>query len=728
MLRRTVDLLKKGRVGAEARDLSKESLLQSGCRVSAVIGGRALRGWYRFKVVSPQESLQRVGIEAFDKGGSTIFASESISRSERFAGYIFLDAPVTSLALRLDFDAMPRPTAIAKLRPISLLEYVWHSLRRGFQRQPVAFVGYFFRPPDPFILRFEFPRPPRFANQDELYMWWIAEREASAQRRLVAAWPVPTCERPTISIIMTVCDPHPVYLRKAVESVLRQTADNWQLCIADDASTNPAIGRMLSNAAQSDSRIKVLFRKSRGGISAASNTALSLASAPFIMCLDHDDMLAPCAVEAITSFISRSPSVKLVYSDEDKIDRNDRRFQPYFKPQFSRELLYSSNYINHLTALHSETVRQAGGWRGEFDGAHDYDLYLRMVESIDESQIGHIPMILYHWRAIAGSAALDIGFKPYAIGAGQRAVKEHLVKRRVKAQVDLVADTMYRVRYELPEPQPPVSIIIPFRDKAELLRQCVSSIRAKTTYRNYEIVLVDNGSVEPATLDLLESHRHDDRVHVLHEPGPFNFSALNNRAADYSKSEYLCLLNNDTEVIAPGWLEDMIGYASQRGVGCVGAKLYYVNGGVQHAGVVLGLGGVAGHVFLNRPSDDPGYFGRLLVASNYSAVTAACLVVRRSIYMEVGGLDEKELPVAYNDIDFCIRVKLHGYRNVMTPFAELFHRESASRGSDETPERATRLEREVQVMKRRYGAALELDPCYSPHLTLQMGDFSLRLD
>jgi GT2 family glycosyltransferase len=726
MLHRTLDLLKTTDITQHAQELSEEGPSGRVCRIAVAAGGTGFSGWYRLKLFSPASLLQRVSIEALDERAERIFAFESLTAGRHFSGYLFSGTSVASIGIRAYLDAVQQSDLIATLRPISLVEYIWCSLRRNIFRRPLTFLKYFFRPLVPFAIAFEFPEPPRFADQDALYAWWISERESAAYARLMNAVRVTTSERPSVAIIMAACDPQPVSIRKAIESVLRQTTANWELCIAADASVSPEISQMLSDAARSNSQIKLRFREQRGGTAVTSNDALGLASSPFVARLDQGDVLAPFSVEAVASFLGQKANTKLLYSDEDKIDQNGNRVLPFLKPEFSPELLNSFNYFGHLTAYRSDSIRGIGGWQGDFDSSGDYDLNLRFIDVIDESEVGHVPMILYHKRAASEPPAL-VGW--HDIEAGQHALRQHLARRLIKARVDIVAaNAMYRVRYELPCPQPKVSIIIPFRDKAALLRRCVSSIQEKTTYTNYEIVLVDNGSVEESTLELLNNYKDNAVIHILHQRGIFNYSALNNVAAAYSRADYLCLMNNDVVVITPNWLEDMVGYASQPGVGCVGAKLYYANGTIQHAGIVLGLGGVSGHVFLNRARDDPGYFGRLLVASNYSAVTGACLLVRRSIYMEVGGLDDMELSVGFNDIDFCIKVKSAGYRNVMTPFAELVHYESSSRGRDDTREKTLRLRREVEVMKERHGTLLESDPYYSPHLTLTGDDFSLKAD
>jgi GT2 family glycosyltransferase len=417
-------------------------------------------------------------------------------------------------------------------------------------------------------------------------------------------------------------------------------------------------------------------------------------------------------------------------SDEDKIDAwGQIRSAPFFKPQrFSRELFYSSNYINHLTTHHADTIRKVGGWRSAHDGAQDYDLILRSLEVLSESSIHHIPLILYHWRMVVGSTALNIGYKPYAIKAGRLALAEHLKRSGIDADVTQIADATYRVRRALPRPLPKVSILIPFRDQRDLLERCVTSIFSKTSYKNFEVILVNNGSSDSATLELLDRLKSAPGIRIIDDDRPFNYSRLNNLAAVTADGEYLCLLNNDTEVITEGWLDEMLSFACVPEVGCVGALLLYPNRTIQHAGVVLGIGGVAGHVFLRHAENDPGYFGRLLAASNYSAVTGACMMLRRSTFFEVGGLDAQDLTIAFNDIDLCIKVQARGYRNVVTPFAKLIHLESASRGSDLAPDKMARFNREADTMRQRYGALLENDPCYSPNLSLNAEGYSIRLD
>ena len=736
MFRQTINLPNAVASKLDSVSAGKNDASLSARRVTFDTEGRKIQRWYRIKVRSPQRPLEKLVIEALDRAGKPVGAFDSVMPGNRFTAYIFVGSNVASLALHLE-PCDCGDAASATLRPVSTLEFVWRSLKSTFLRdvifrRPFTFLRSFLRPPQSLFVMLDFRRPQTFVSEEEIYRWWIGRRESVAVKRILASSHSRSMERPPISILMTLHDPHPAYLRKAIESVMRQTTPNWELCIAIDASTGTAARQILSAVTSRSKRAALKISGPTGEMSTGLNTALALSSAPFALHLDQHDTLAPVAVQAFSEYLGSRSDARLAYSDDDRIDETDRRFLPYFKPQFSRELLYSYNYFDRATVYHTETLKKIGGWRDDFDGARDYDANLRMVEAIDEAQIGHIPAVLYHRREpgrhLAAAAATHPAADPRVIAAGKRALEQHLARRAVNARVETVPDGFYRIRYGLPELQPKVSIIIPFRDRAELLQQCVSSVLTKTTYRNFEIILVDNDSVRPATIDLLKHYRNDARIRVLSHPGAFNYSALNNRAAEYSRADYLCLLNNDTVVITPDWLEDMVGYASQPGVGCVGAKLYYANGRIQHAGVVVDRSPVTRHVFLTRPRQDPGYFGRLRVASNYSAVTGACLVVKRSTFIAAGGLDEKAFPVAFNDIDLCLKVRALGYRNVVTPFAELFHFESSSRGYEDTLEERLRFAKGMRVMRDRHGGDVARDPCYSPHLAGAPDDFLIAVE
>ncbi|MEM8645615.1 MAG: glycosyltransferase family 2 protein, partial [Pseudomonadota bacterium] len=425
--------------------------------------------------------------------------------------------------------------------------------------------------------------------------------------------------------------------------------------------------------------------------------------------------------------IGRSPNAQLIYSDEDKIDLAGNRSEPYFKPQFSPELFRGQNYLNHLTAIRASMVRQVGGWREGFEGAQDYDLYLRVVEQTYPANIIHIPKILYHWRMAEGSAALSSGEKDYTSKAALKALSAHIERTGLAYETSAVEGSIfYHTRPKVPEPEPLVSIIIPTRDGLDVLRPCVTSILEKTSYSNFEIVIVDNGSSDPQTVAYLGKSAERENVSVLPFEAEFNFSAINNFAVDHVQGAIVVLLNNDVEVISPDWLTQMVAWAAQPEIGCVGAKLYYPDDTVQHAGVVLGLGGVAGPGQKGAARAAAGYFGHLRVVRTVSAVTGACLAVRKSVYEEAGGLDEESLAVAFNDVDFCLTVARLGYRNVWTPHAELYHKESHSRGAEETPENEERFAAERAHMKAKWGEALINDPHYSPNLTLQREDYAYR--
>lgn len=548
----------------------------------------------------------------------------------------------------------------------------------------------------------------------------LSDATRAAMRANIDGW----TQRPLISVVMPVYNAPVAFLAQAIESVQAQLYPHWELCIADDASSDPAVAALLRDASSADSRIKVDYRQENGHISRASNSALALASGEFIALFDHDDLLSEHALYWVAEALNRHPQAGLIYSDEDKVDEQNQRYDPYFKPQLNYELLLAQNMVCHLGVYRTALVRDLGGFRTGFEGGQDYDLTLRVVERLAPEQVIHIPHVLYHWRAIAGSTALDAGEKNYAADAGRRAVVEHLARVGLAAEVMGApeAPALNRVRFACPTPQPLVSIIIPTKDRADLLGMCLDSLIARTTYTNYEVIIVDNGSVEPATQALF-ARLPADRFRVVRDDAPFNFSALNNNAARHAKGALFCLMNNDIEIQTPDWLEEMVSFAVRADVGCVGARLWYPDGRLQHGGCIVGLGGVAGHSHKYFPKGDPGYFRRAVLHQAFSAVTAACLLIRRDVFEQVDGLDEK-LVIAFNDVDFCLRVRAAGYRNVWTPYAEMIHHESASRGEEDTPEKIARFANEIAYLKARWGDSLLQDPAYSLNLTLDIEDFS----
>ncbi len=549
------------------------------------------------------------------------------------------------------------------------------------------------------------------------YRRWLLRNEPALAADDIAARLAALPRRPLLSVVMPVYQAPERWLRRALDSVIGQHYPEWELCICDDASPSPHVRAVLEEYQRRDHRIKVVYRQENGHISASSNSALDVATGEYMVLLDHDDELHRDALLLVAEAVCRAPDAKLIYSDEDKIDEDGNRFDPYFKPDWNYDLFLGQNCISHLGVYWLPLVRELGGFRKGLEGSQDWDLALRCVERITPDQIVHIPRVLYHWRAIQGSTALAAGEKNYAVVAGRRAVEEHLQRTGQAGEVSILPASMMRVKRPVPVPAPKVSLVIPTRDRVDLLRLCVDSILERSTYPDYEILVVDNGSVEQETLDYFERISAMPDVRVLSYPGEFNYSAINNFAVAQARGEVIGLVNNDIEVISPGWMEEMVAHALRPDVGAVGAMLYYPDDTIQHAGVLVGLCGVAGHVGSRHPRGSEGYFGRLLLVQELSAVTAACLLVRRSVYEEVGGLDER-LRVAFNDVDLCLRIREKGYRNVWTPFAELYHHESASRGLEDNPVKQARFMSEVAFMQERWSQALRHDPAYNPNLSL----------
>lgn len=529
-----------------------------------------------------------------------------------------------------------------------------------------------------------------------------------------------------ISIIMPVYNPPLEYLAQAIDSVLDQTYLNWELCIADDHSSDVKVREMIQQYAAHDSRVKYQFRSVNGNISAASNTALAMTTGDYVALLDHDDKLAKHALNEV-ALVIKDTAAQIIYSDEDKINTQGERYAPHFKSDFNHELILSHNYISHLGVYSKELLHKVVSFRLGYEGAQDYDLLLRCLLHTRPESIKHIPKILYHWRAIEGSTAQSPSQKSYTSKAGLKALNNYLPKinRNWHVEHGLLENT-YKVIRPI-QSLPKVSIIIPTKDQADLLKTCIDSVVEKTLYENYEILVVNNGSEETKTEKYFSKLKQEKNIKVLEYPKPFNYSAINNFAVSQcDDSDYVLLLNNDIEVINTGWLTEMLSIAQQEDVGCVGAKLYYSNDLIQHAGVVLGVGGVAGHSHKYFTKNDHGYFSRLRLRQDLSAVTAACLLVKKSVYEKVGGLNEDDLTIAFNDVDFCLKVRELGLRNVWTPFAELYHYESISRGAEDTPEKVKRFNQEVNYMKDQWGKKLISDPFYNKNLTLQHEDFSLR--
>ncbi|MDX4026786.1 glycosyltransferase [Aliarcobacter skirrowii] len=531
--------------------------------------------------------------------------------------------------------------------------------------------------------------------------------------------------KPLISIVMPVYNAPKSYLEKAIDSIEKQFYLNWELCICDDGSTNKETIEYLKSL--NHKKIKVIFLEKNSGISVATNKAIELSIGEYIAFMDNDDEITPDALHEVVKVINSSDA-DFIYSDEDFISLEGKYVNPHFKSDFNPELLLCHNYITHFVVV-KKTLGDSVGWlRSQYDGAQDYDFVLRATEV--SKQVVHIPKVLYHWRMSETSTSFDSSVKPKALENGRSVVKDTLDRRDIKA--DVVHGNLpffYKVNYELIR-EPLVSIIIPFKDKPEFLKMCIESILNKSTYKNFEIIGISNNSCEHETFEEMSRLKAiDKRVNFYEYNVPFNYSQINNFAVtNYAKGEHVILLNNDIEIISENWIEEMLMYSQKQDVGCVGAKLYYPDGKIQHAGVIMGLGGYAAHSHRFHDKDSKGYFNRLFTVQNLSAVTGACLMIKKKLYLELNGLDEIDFVVAYNDVDFCLRVLKAGYKNIFIPYAEAYHYESISRGDDtKDKEKNKRFDKEKQNLLRRHGDFIKNgDPYYNPNLTLDSEDFSIK--
>ncbi|MDR0690486.1 MAG: glycosyltransferase family 2 protein [Streptococcaceae bacterium] len=562
---------------------------------------------------------------------------------------------------------------------------------------------------------------------DETYQKWIEQNENQTLAEMKEQIERFTYD-PLISIVMPVYNAPVKWLRKCIDSILMQSYSKIELCIAEDFSTDSAIKKVLAEYEKADARVKVVYRKVNGHISEASNSALKLATGEFVAFVDNDDELPVNALFEVVKVLNENPELDLVYSDEDKIEEKGYRSDPAFKPDFSPDLLLGTNYISHLGVYRCSMIEKIGGFRKGFEGSQDYDLVLRFTEATDAKRIYHIPKVLYHWRMLKTSTAVNPKTKKYAFEAGLKAVQEAMVRRGLKGTaIHGTGLGLYDVHYDILQDDL-VSIIIPAKNGYGDTKRTVDSILTKTTYQNYEIIMADNGSSNKEVFKLYADYQEKlgERFTKLSIDILFNYSKINNIAAKEAKGKYLLFLNNDIEVIAPDWLSVMVSFAQFERVGIVGAKLHYPTNHIQHAGVVLGLGGVAGHAHHMYDRSEFGYFGRLQINVNYYAVTTACAMVKRQDFEHIGGFDEN-LTVAYNDVDLGIRLKRLGKDNIWAHKAELYHYESQTRGYDDTSkEKAKRLEEESQYMMERYRDIIENDPYYNPNLSKKSGRFLVK--
>jgi len=527
--------------------------------------------------------------------------------------------------------------------------------------------------------------------------------------------------RPLISVIVPVYNAQPRYLELALDSVRKQLYQNWELCIGDDCSTNRRTVSFLRKYAENDSRVKLTRLNEHGHVAGATNAAIGLAQGEFLAFLDHDDELTPNALLEVVELLQDDPDADLIYSDHDILGEDGLFYGPSFKPDWSPDLLLAYMYLGHLKVYRADLLKSLGGLRAGFEGAADYDLALRFVELTD--RVRHIPQILYHWRAVASSMAHSSETKPYSFQSGEHAVQQALERRQVPAKAvhPRFAQTsrvgIYKLDFSEAASEP-VTIIIPTRDKCGLLKACIESIESRTTYRPYEILVIDNESRDSETLDYLNSISH--RVVRFNTPAGFNFAEITNFAVAHVSTEYFLLLNNDTEVISPEWLGEMMGYARLPEVGAVGAKLIYGDGRIQHAGVIMGVHGLTGHA-CQPLANDQAPMEYALTARNYLAVTAACMLTRKSIFTEVGGFNARDLRVGWNDVDYCLRLHERGYRIVMNPHALLYHYESQSRGDEKN-------DHEIAYMKTNWQHYIAADPYFNVNFSRANSEFRIKTD
>ena len=530
---------------------------------------------------------------------------------------------------------------------------------------------------------------------------------------------------PLISIAVPAYQTPVEFLRQMIESLIVQTYSNWELCIVNASPDNEEMQKVLAEYSAGDSRVRFCNLKENLGIAENTNRAFAMTKGEFVGLLDHDDLLAPNALYEIVKILQDHPQADALYTDEDKVTTElDEHFQPHLKPDFNLDLLRSNNYICHFFVVRKSIVEKAGGFRKEFDGAQDYDFIFRCTENAGE--VLHVPEILYHWRTHKASTADNPASKMYAFEAGKRAIEAHLERTGTKGEVSHTQDLgFYRVKYPV-QGKPLVSVIIPNKDEKETLQTCLEMLEKNTGYQNFEIIIVENNSTTDEIFRYYKELSGNRKIHLLRWAKEFNYSAINNFAAAHAKGEYLLFLNNDVKSINPDWLEEMLGVCQRPEVGGVGAKLIYPDNTIQHAGCVIGMGGIAGHMFVDMPADRTGYLHKASLLQDMSAVTAACLLMKKEVFEQAGGFTE-ELAVAFNDVDLCLKVRKNGYLIVYDPYAKLYHMESKTRGAEDSKEKVRRFQTEIEYMRCHWIDILKNgDPCYNKNLSLTKWNYSLK--
>lgn len=553
--------------------------------------------------------------------------------------------------------------------------------------------------------------------------WYEAYRpdEEELRRQRKKKWKA----KPKISVVVPAYKTPEKFLREMIESVQAQTYDNWELCIVNAGFEEGGIEKTLEQYAGQDARIRYENLSENLGISENTNRAFAMAQGDYVGLLDHDDLLAPNALYEVACALEKDSRIDCIYTDEDKVTADlSEHFQPHLKPDFNLDLLRSNNYITHFFLASRRLVEEAGGFRREFDGAQDYDFILRCTEKAEK--ICHIPEILYHWRTHKSSTADNPASKMYAFEAGKRAIGEHLKRMDAPGEVSHTMDLgFYRVTYPVRD-EALISIVIPNKDEKETLEKCLRSIAEKSTYKNYEIIIVENNSVTDEIFAYYRELKKKNNIQIAVWEGAFNYSAINNYGVSLAKGQYIVFLNNDIEVIAPDWMEEMLGHCQRPEVGAVGARLYYPDDTIQHAGCILGIGGIAGHMFVGMPRERTGYMHKAALQQDLSAVTAACMMVKAKAFQEAGGFTE-ELAVAFNDIDLCLKIRRQGYLVAYDPYVEMYHYESKSRGAEDSKEKVRRFQKEIEYMRSHWLDLLKGgDPYYNKNLSLTKWNYSLK--
>ena len=531
--------------------------------------------------------------------------------------------------------------------------------------------------------------------------------------------------RPLISIAVPAYQTPVEFLKQMIESLISQTYPEWELCIANASPDNEEMQRVLADYSAKDSRVRFCNLKENLGIAENTNRAFSMAKGEFMGLLDHDDLLAPNALYEIVQALQDHPQADALYTDEDKVTTElDEHFQPHLKPDFNLDLLRSNNYICHFFVVRRSIVEKAGGFRKEFDGAQDYDFIFRCTENARE--VLHVPEILYHWRTHKASTADNPASKMYAFEAGKRAIEANLERTETKGVVSHTQDLgFYRVKYPV-QGKPLVSVIIPNKDEKETLQTCMEMLNSNTSYQNFEIIIIENNSTTDEIFRYYKELSKDPRIHLLRWGKEFNYSAINNFGVAHAKGEYLLFLNNDIKSINPDWMEELLGVCQRPEVGGVGAKLIYPDNTIQHAGCVVGMGGIAGHMFVDMPADRTGYLHKASLLQDMSAVTAACLMMKKEVFEEAGGFTE-ELAVAFNDVDLCLKVRKNNHLIVYDPYAKLYHMESKTRGAEDSKEKVRRFQTEIEYMRCHWLDILKNgDPYYNKNLSLTKWNYSLK--